>query len=838
MSRAPSGGAGQRGIRLVVTEKPSVARDLARALGVRGARDGWLEGDGLRITWCRGHLLELAPPERYDDAWKAWRAETLPMVPGAFALEVREGAQDQWAVVAKLLRDPDVQDVVNACDAGREGELIFRYAYEHAGCRRPILRLWTSSLTDEALQNAWARLEDGRRYDPLADAARCRSEADWLVGMNATRALTVANRSAGGGALLSVGRVQTPTLAMVVARDREIEAFVPETFWRVEAALSAEQGAWTGRFTREPHTEEPKTRGKEDEEAVPAERLATEAEAHQVAEALRGRSGTVVVATRKEVRDRPPLLYDLTSLQRRANQRYGLSAQRTLEVAQALYERHKLLTYPRTDSRYLTPDVAAELPDVLAGVGRLGVYGPMVDAVLQRGVRPGPRVVDADEVGDHHAILPTGRTADPSRLDADEKRVYDLVVRRLLAALSPDAVFATATVVVAVEPPEGAPLPGDVDPPLHLQARGRVCLDEGWQAVDPPRRRRDKELPRVDVGDVVAVGDVDTPEGQTRPPRPYDDASLLKAMETAGRSLDEAALRRAMRGAGLGTPATRAAILQTLLNRAYLLRDGKAIRATDAGRALIDALPAETLRDAALTARWETRLARIAEGADDRASFMQDVVAHLRDLVDAIGAAELTNVVEGPRREQGPSLGTCPACGTPVRAHGPVYTCDTGRSCPFVVFGTMSGRKISERMVRTLLKDGRTPVVKGFKSRRTGKAFEAGLEVRPDHTVGLFFADRHEDGGPPAPQTPSAAAPSSAPDDPVGMPCPACGTGHLVAGRAAWGCSRWREGCGWRLPFEHDGRRLSSEEAVSRVARATRATQAQRAVDTGTGRTR
>jgi len=816
-----------RGLRLVVTEKPSVARDLARALGVRGQRDGWIEGDGLRITWCRGHLLELAPPEHYDGAWKAWRAETLPMVPERFDLTVREGAKEQWAIVSRLMRDPDVSEVINACDAGREGELIFRYAYDHAGCRHPVRRLWTSSLTDEALRTAWSRLEAGERYDPLADAARCRSEADWLVGMNATRSLTVANRAQGGGALLSVGRVQTPTLAMVVARDREIEAFVPETFWKVEAALQAEAGAWTGRFTREPRSDEPRRKRKDDEDATPAERLASAADAEQVAEALRDRQGTVTVATRKEVRDRPPLLYDLTSLQRRANQRYGLSAQRTLEVAQRLYERHKLLTYPRTDSRYLTPDVAAELPDVLRGVGRLDAYGPMVDAVLSRGVQPGGRVVDADEVGDHHAILPTGRTPDPSRLDADEKRVYDLVVRRLLAALSPDAVFATAVVVVAVDPPDRAPLPEDVSPPLHLQAKGRVCLDPGWQAVDPPKRRRDKELPVVEVGDVVAVGEVDTPEGQTRPPQPYNDASILKAMETAGRSLDEAALRRALRGSGLGTPATRAAILQTLLNRRYLRRDGKAIRATEAGCALIDALPEQTLRDAGLTARWETRLARMADGAEDRPAFMRDVVTHLGELVRAIGEAELPHVVKGPEREQGKPLGTCPACGTPVRARGPVFTCDTGRSCPFVVFGTMSGRKISARMVKTLLDKGRTDIVKGFRSRRTKKDFEAGLMVRDDHTVGLYFADREPTA------TPShTTGPDPSPRDPVGMPCPACGTGRLVAGRAAWGCSRWREGCDWRLSFEEDGRRLSPEDAVGRVLRATRATQAQRAVDT------
>ncbi len=831
-------------MRLVVTEKPAVARDLARALGIQGRRDGWIEGDGVRITWCRGHLLELADPDHYDPDWKPWRAETLPMVPDRFALRVRQGAEQQWAVVERLMRDRGVSEVINACDAGREGELIFRYAYDHAGCAHPVRRLWTSSLTDDALKDAWARLRDGTAYDPLADAARCRSEADWLVGMNATRALTLANRAAGGDALLSVGRVQTPTLAMIVGRDAEIEAFVPETYWRLKATLHAEAGAWTGTFTREPASDVDTRRGVREEDTPGAERLGSAEEAAQVADAIRDREGTVVTARRREHRERPPLLYDLTSLQRRANQRYGLSAQRTLEVAQALYERHKLLTYPRTDARHLTRDVAAELPDVVRGVGRLPVYAQVATDLLSAPLRLDKRVVDDAEVGDHHAILPTGRTPDPSRLSADEKRVFDLVVRRLLAALSADARFALATLVVAVSPDPGRPLPATVTAPVHLQARGRVCLDPGWQAVDPPKKRSDKDLPVVEADDPVRVGETETPEGCTRPPRPYDDASILKAMETAGRSLDEAALRRALRGAGLGTPATRASILQTLLDRRYVVREGKALRATDAGKALIEVLPADELRSAELTGRWEQRLTDMAEGRESRAAFMRDVAEHLHGLVSAIATAPMVTTVAGPAREQGPSLGACPACGTPVRARGPVYTCETGRSCPFVVFATMSGRSISVRMVKALLKDGRSPVVKGFKSRRTGKAFEAGLMVRDDHTVGLWFPDapeapsrapapdrstdraagRGEDGG-------AQGAPPGA-SDPVGMACPACGEGHLVAGRAAWGCSRWRDGCGWRLPFEASGRRLQGAEAVDRVRRAQRAAEAGRSVDT------
>ena len=824
-------------MRVVVTEKPSVARDLARVLGVSARHEGYLEGRGLRITWCRGHLLELLPPDAYTPAWKPWRADTLPMVPERFALGVRPGAEDQWAVVARLLQDPGVSEVVNACDAGREGELIFRYAYAHAGCRRPVLRLWTSSLTDEALRAAWQGLRPSAAFDPLADAARCRSEADWLVGMNATRAMTVRNRDAGGAAMLSVGRVQTPTLAMIVGRDAEIEAFVPETYWRVEASLTAEAGSWTGRWTR---VIEPVAARAPADDDLPVERLPSLEAAEQVAAAARGRSGRVAQADRRTVREPPPLLYDLTELQRRANRRYGLSAQRTLEVAQALYERHKLITYPRTDSRHLTPDVAATLPAILDAVATLDVYRPHVEAV---GVpRPGRRVVDADEVGDHHAILPTDRPPSPGRLSPDEKRVYDLVVRRTVAALLPDAVFDSTTLVVEITPEAGAPLPEGVEAPLRFRARGRVCREAGWQAVDPPKARRDTELPPVQDGDEAVATEVRTPEGQTRPPRPYDDASLLKAMETAGRALDEAALRRALKGAGLGTPATRAAILQTLLDRKYVVRDGRALRATEAGRALIAALPTDSLRDAALTGQWEARLSAMAEGRDDAHGFLRDVVDHVRSLVEAIATQGVLAPVGEDTREAGPSLGPCPACGTPVRARGPVYTCETGRSCPFVVFATMSGRAVSARMVKALLRDGRTDVVKGFRSKRTGKTFDAGLVVRDDHTVGLWFADAPPadpstaerspaDPSPAVPMAPPAAAPVSS--DPVGMPCPACGEGRLVAGRAAWGCSRWREGCGWTLAFtDPSGQRLSGADAVDRVRRASRAAQAGRPIDT------
>jgi DNA topoisomerase-3 len=801
-------------MRLVVAEKPSVARDLAAVVGRFRGGDGCLVSDDVVITWCVGHLVELEDPAHYDPSWKAWRLDTLPMLPAQFALRPREGARDQWAVVKRLLKDKAVHEVVNACDAGREGEHIFRTCYEAAGCKKPVLRFWASSLTDDAIRTAWSRLVPADRYDGLADAARCRAEADWLVGLNATRALTCLTREGGGDALWSLGRVQTPTLAMIAARDRAIASFVPEAYWtvsaEVEAVVDGTAARWKATWVRAEGLAEGGKRAKEagegepegDPEAPNAERLGSEDEAHQVVAALRGGRGTVHKADRTRRTERPPLLYDLTALQRRANQRYGLSAAQTLEIAQALYERHKLITYPRTDARYLTEDQVPELPGVLRGVAAVPVYRPFCEAILAKPIRPGKRVVDDAEVGDHHAILPTGRAPDGARLTADEKRVYDLVVRRLLAALSPDAVFDLATLVVAVPTPGATVLPQGVRSPLFLRARGRVQQEAGWRAVDPPGASRDVDLPRVEVGDAAAVAEVNARAGETKPPRPMDDAALLLAMENAGRDLDEKELARAMRHSGLGTPATRAAVLQTLLDRGYVVRKGRELRVTEKGFALLDTCPVEDLKSAVITGRWEQRLARIAEGREARGAFMADVGGYVQGIVDAIRGATLPAAALVREREQGPSLGVCPRCGQPVRKRGTVFTCDTGRGCPFVVFGTMAKKAIGVKLVKELLKHGTTSVVEGFTS-KAGKPFSAAITVGEDGKATFVFPDRTSTGPTDAP--PPAPTATIATTTPEGMACPQCRRGTLLAGRTAWGCSRWKEGCGLRVAFPQPG---------------------------------
>ncbi|MFT6158477.1 MAG: DNA topoisomerase-3 [Myxococcota bacterium] len=793
-------------MQLVITEKPSVARDIARVLGVRGNGNGFIDGDGIRITWCIGHLVELQEPAHYNPDWKRWSLDTLPMVPESFALRPRkDGAADQWKVVKRLLSDHTVTSVVNACDAGREGELIFRYAYQLAGGTAPVKRLWVSSMTDVAIRQAWNNLRDGAQYDTLAEAARCRSEADWLVGLNATRAMTCLGRKGGGDELLSIGRVQTPTLAMIVDRDLAIDAFVPETFWQVRADFTSGEAQWTGTWFG------PDIRAENErfEDTPRAERLSEEAHAKAIADAVRGQDGVVETASSRKKIEPPPLLYDLTSLQRRANQRYGMTAEQTLNTAQALYERHKLLTYPRTDARFLTPDQVDTLPGIVEALQTLPPYASFAAGILQKPIRPGKRVVDAAEVGDHHAILPTDRKPSPGRLSPDEKRIYDLVARRLLAALSPAAELQLTELVVAV-PVQSLPEP--LPTPPRFRATGRILAVAGWRAVDPPGREKDRLLPPVARGASAKTEKSDIHVGQTKPPRPHNDASILRGMETAGKTLDDKELARAMRSAGLGTPATRAAILKTLIQRSYIVRQGKHVHATKKGRLLIAAVPVDELKSAELTGRWEKRLTDIAEGRETAEVFMRDAVARLREVIDAIAAAD-PPPMPAAKKPTGPVLGKCPVCDTPVRELRGTYSCETGRNCAFVVFKKMTGRVISVRMVKTLLKHRKTPIVKGWKS-KAGNQFEAGLEIRDDGTVGLHFAPRTESSS--TPRTVPAVPPGPS-TDPVGMTCPKCRQGRIVKGRAAWGCNRYRQGCHFIIEFDREGRSVSAADAAARI---------------------
>jgi DNA topoisomerase-3 len=700
---------------LVIAEKPSVGQDLARVLpgpfekhaGAGEKTTRWLEGPDHVVTWAVGHLVQLAEPDEYDDRFKKWRMADLPIVPRDFKLVVRdERSHKQMKVVRDLLKRDDVDRVINACDAGREGELIFTYLYEYVRSRKPVQRLWLNSMTNDAMREAFGHLRDGADLDALRDAAKSRSEADWIVGMNATRAATIRLRSSFDGAV-SLGRVQTPTLAILARREEEIRAFEPEKYWLVDAAFEA-SGA--RRFEGRYH-------------AGAQPRLKTPAEAQAIVEAVRDQRGEITRLDKSERRERAPMLYDLTSLQRDANTRFGFSARRTLAAAQRCYEEHKALTYPRTSSRYLTSDMVGEIKPTAGQVGRREEYVKAARYVQSLDLLPLARVVDDAKVGDHHAIIPTNSPHDLARMNEDDRRVYDLVARRFLAVFHPEAVFENTRVETTVAE--------------HVfRTRGKVLIVPGWRGVygELPEGERtaseedegtDQQLPRLERGEAVDTRDVQSLEKETKPPRRYTDASLLGAMETAGKLVDDDELREAMKDSGIGTPATRAAIIERLIDVGYVERDGRSLVATEKGLNVIRLLDDHPLTSPALTGEWEHRLARIEHGEERRQQFMDDIAKFAGETVGVLDTT--LKDVRIPRA----NLGPCPVCGLDITENRKGYSCwsreDPG--CGFVMWKNKAGKQLPVAVARELVEKGYTArPVTGFKG-RSGRSFRARLAL-------------------------------------------------------------------------------------------------------------
>ncbi|MBQ6374650.1 MAG: DNA topoisomerase 3 [Clostridia bacterium] len=568
--------------KLIVAEKPSVARDIARVLGVRGRGEGYLSGDDYIVTWAIGHLVSLCEPGEVDPEWKKWNMAQLPILPDEIPLKVLPKTKDQFATVKKLMKDKDVASIICATDSAREGELIFRYIYRMAGCQKPVERLWISSMTDAAIRQGFAELKPAAAYDALYESARCRSEADWLVGMNASRAFSLRY-----DARLSVGRVQTPTLNLIVKRDLEIERFVPRDYWEIRANFGDYEGTWIDPETKQTRCDD-------------------EAKAQAIRAEVAGRTGRVTESVREHKKTPPPQLYDLTSLQREANKRYGYSADRTLKLAQSLYETHKLITYPRTDSRYLPDDMK---PKIAATLNKLPEpYAGFVNAPEMDKNMHWKRFYDNARISDHHAIVPTDKAADLSALDRDERNLYDMIVRRLIAAHYPFYEYESARVITRV----GA---------HDFRSTGAMPLVEGWRALyrdDRPEKGEDREppLPRLAEGDERRVAKASVKACKTKPPAPHTDASILNLMENAGRDIEDEALREQMKSSGLGTPATRAAVIERLIEVGYARRRGKAVVSTEKGRKLIAVVP-EQIASAVTTGKWEKFLSDMAGQRDE-----------------------------------------------------------------------------------------------------------------------------------------------------------------------------------------------------------------------------
>src|SRR3954469_1833277 len=627
----------------VLAEKPAVARDIARVLGASQRGEGCLHGNGYVVTWAVGHLVELAQPHEINPDWKRWRRDHLPMLPRDWPLVVSAETKAQFEAVRRVINAPEIERVVCATDAGREGELIFRYIYEAAGCRKPFQRLWISSLTPDAIRQGFRKLRDGRDLDPLADAARGRSRADWLVGMHLSRMYSLDFNQE----QFSVGRVQTPTLAMIVERELAIRAFVPEDYLEVVATFSpgpdlSYKGTWFRGDTPNPEAKRIKTPpgGKDGEDL---------AEAMGIVQRARTGKAAVESIRAETKRMPPPLLYDLTELQRHANRLYGFSAKKTLGLAQTLYEQKKLISYPRTDSRHLSTDVAATLGEIVQVIA-----GPYRDKLAPgTGERPlSRRFVDDSKVTDHHAIIPTTTSPDRAALEEDEKKIYDLICRRLLSAWHDDHVWSVTTVITAISnsPPSG------VGEPLvdRFHSTGTLVEQVGWKVLDVEKKSKKRDAkpkegaekedepaspeenqtlpPGLTQGQPQEVTDVRAVSKQTRPPKRFTEATLLTAMETAGKTLDDRELSEAMKDSGLGTPAPRAEIIETLLRREYIVRNGKTLEATDKGIRLI-AIVHPHVKSPAMTGQWEAQLQRIQRGQGDLGAFMQGIEGYVREVV-------------------------------------------------------------------------------------------------------------------------------------------------------------------------------------------------------------
>jgi DNA topoisomerase-3 len=730
---------------LVIAEKPSVGRDLARVLtGPFAKQEGWLEGPDHVITWAVGHLVQLAEPDEYDAKYKRWRMPDLPIVPKKFKLVVRdERSRKQMSVVTAQLGREDVSLVVNACDAGREGELIFAYLYEKAKATKPVQRLWLNSMTTAAMKSAFESLRPAEDLALLEQAARSRSEADWIVGMNATRAASIRLKSSFDGAV-SLGRVQTPTLAIVARREEEIKAFVPEPYWLVDATFDA--GLIDG---VPPASSSPASAAHESEDAEDdgagarvyegrfhmgaKPRIATEQEALAIVEACEGKQGTITKLEKKEQRERAPMLYDLTSLQRDANTRYGFSARRTLAAAQRLYEEHKALTYPRTNSRYLTTDMVEEIKPTAELLREEKEYAEAAAYVTGLDVLPLARVVDNEKVTDHHAIIPTKAQHAVDRMGDDDKRVYDMVARRFLAVFHPEAVFENTRVETTVLPVgEGAG--GCV-----FRTRGKLLLVAGWRGVygQIPSESKtaaeedegvDQQLPKLNEGEHAQTLEIASERKETKPPRRYSDASLLGAMETAGKLVDDDELREAMKDSGIGTPATRAAIIERLIQVGYIEREGRSLVATDKGLNVVRLLGEHALTSPDMTGQWEHRLGKIERGEDSREKFMGDIAGFAEMTVKELD--EKLKDVRIPRA----NLGPCPICGHDIKENRKGYSCwardDPG--CGFVIWKGKSGKQLSVAIAKELIRAGHTSkAVTGFKA-RSGRGFRAHLALSQD----------------------------------------------------------------------------------------------------------
>ncbi len=733
--------------KLIIAEKPSVASDIAKALGGFTKQSDWFESDDCVVSSAVGHLLELTLPESHDVKKGKWSFNNLPVIPPHFELRPIERSEPRLNVLLRLIKRKDIDSLVNACDAGREGELIFRYIVQHAKTKKPIQRLWLQSMTQTAIREGFEKLRADREMLALADAAKSRSEADWLVGINGTRAMTAFNSKEGGFYLTTVGRVQTPTLAILVEREEKIRAFVPRDYWEVQARFGAKAGEYPGRWFDTAWK-------KQDDGEKKAERLWEAKKADAIRAACEGKPATATEETKPSTQ-LSPLLFDLTSLQREANGRFGFSAKNTLGLAQALYEKHKVLTYPRTDARALPEDYVPTVKKTLEML-KEGQYVIHAAQILKQGwVKQNKRIFDNSKISDHFAIIPTLQA--PKSLSEPEQKLYDLVVRRFLSVFFPAAEFLQTTRITVVEG-------------HSFKTEGRVLKTPGWLSVYGKTTQADDEnLPAIEQGEKVRTLEVQSVASQTKPPPRYSEATLLSAMEGAGKLVEDDELREAMSQKGLGTPATRAAVIEGLLKEEYVHRNARELVPTPKAFSLLFALKhfgVSEITSPELTGDWEFKLKQMELGKLKRDEFMEHIESVTRDLVARIKNGDIPDTafatVDAP----------CPKCGGVVQENYRKFQC---QACDFNVWKVISGREWAPEEVAELFRSRTIGPLTGFRS-RMGRPFAAVLKLNEENRIEFDFGQaRPEDEG--------GEAPDFSAMQPLGA-CPKCGSRVFDLGMA------------------------------------------------------
>lgn len=794
--------------RLVITEKPSVARDIVAALGGFTEGEGYWESDDFLVTFAVGHLLELLAPEDIDPKYKRWTLDTLPILPESFPLKPKDGHSDRLRTIKQLLKRPDTASLVNACDAGREGELIFREITEYLESDKPIERLWLQSMTKNAIREGFRALKKGEDYEGLSAAAHCRNYSDWLIGMNATRALTRRLKSRSENQAWSAGRVQTPTLAMLVDREMEILVHRPVAYWRLVATFAHGGEEYAGTWF-DPDFKAHESEEEEQEGQTKDDRIFDEARAKALLERLVG-SPALASETRKPSKETAPFLFDLTSLQREANRRFGWSARRTLNAAQRCYEGHKIITYPRTDSRALPEDYRSVVDEVIASLGNDPRFSAASKRLQQAGLLNTGKIFDDSKISDHFAVVPTGVV--PERIEGDDARLFDLITRRFLAAFHPPAVWSRVerTTVVNGE---------------RFRSRAKILQEPGWREVladvDPQLSTAVMLAPLVpgqdDANDVpVEAKSLSVETEETKPPARITEARILTLMENAGKEVADEEAALAMKEKGIGTPATRADIIENLLSKGYAVRPGRFLRPSVKGIRLIDILRrmhADRLASPALTGELEQRLADVEHGRRDQSVFMTEIYDYAKEIVDLTRGFEFDDLF--PDDEP---LGPCPICGQQVYERSWFYRCkepphivekaqkrklrvqSNGSAkepaldrdavselpepidCPFRIWKDKAGRYIDRETVRELLRDGKSRMLDGFTTKQ-GRTYRGQLEIE-NGEITLKRAPGAEGN-----DTGFAPPEYEVDDTPLG-PCPHCKVGEVVETRATFICSR------------------------------------------------